>query len=168
MRCLIIYGLFLPVLFFISLVSCKDAPPKQAIETPEITFTKEGELSVYQSGTEALLAKIDIEIAETEYETSTGLMYRKGMEKNQGMIFIFDYVGMHSFYMKNTEFDIDIIFIDDELKIASYHDRARAMDETGISSKVPIRYVLEISAGLRSQWGLEVGDQIQYSRHEVK
>ncbi|MGB5691393.1 MAG: DUF192 domain-containing protein [Flavobacteriaceae bacterium] len=164
MRFKTIFRLFLIGGFLFSLGSCKDAPPKQAIKTSEITFTREGELSVYQSGTEAVLAQIDIEIAETEYETSTGLMYRKGMEKNQGMLFIFDYVGMHSFYMKNTEFDIDIIFIDDEYKIASYHDRARAMDETGISSKVPIRYVLEINAGLRSKWGLEIGDRIGFTR----
>ncbi len=150
--------------FLLSMGSCKETAPKQAIETPEVIFNREGELSIYQSDTETVLARIDIEIAETEYETSTGLMYRKGMKKNQGMLFIFDYVGMHSFYMKNTEFDIDIIFIDDEFRIASYHDHARAMDETGISSKVPIRYVLEINAGLRAQWGLEVGDRIDFAR----
>jgi hypothetical protein len=66
--------------------------------------------------------------------------------------------------MKNTEFDLDIIFIDDDLEIVSYQDHARAMDESGISSKVPVRYVLEINAGLRSQWGLEIGDRIAFTR----
>lgn len=164
MSCKSIVGLSLAGWLLLTLGSCKDAPPKQAIETPEVTFIREGELSVYQSGSESVLAKIDIEIADTEYETSTGLMYRSGMEKNQGMLFIFDDVTMHSFYMKNTEFNLDIIFIDDELKIASYHDHARAMDESGISSQVPVRYVLEINAGLRSQWGLEIGDRIAFTR----
>jgi uncharacterized membrane protein (UPF0127 family) len=148
----------------LSMVSCKDAAPKQAIETPKVTFSKEGELTVYQSGTNTVLAQIDIEIADTEYETSTGLMYRSGMEKNHGMLFVFEDVAMHSFYMKNTEFDLDILFIDDGLKIASYQDHARAMDETGISSKVPVRYVLEINAGLRAKWGLSEGDSIAFTR----
>ncbi len=165
MSCKSIIGLSLAGWLLLNLGACKDAPPKQAIETPEVTFTREGELSVYQTGTESVLAKIDIEIADTEYETSTGLMYRSGMDKNQGMLFIFDDVGMHSFYMKNTEFDLDIIFIDDELKIASYQDHAKAMDESGISSQVPVRYVLEINAGLRSQWGLEIGDRIVFTRN---
>jgi len=164
MRCKPYIGLLLTGCLFLTVVSCKEAPAKQAIETPEVTFTKEGELTVFQSDTGTSLAQLDIEIADTEYETSTGLMYRSGMDKNQGMLFVFEDLSMHSFYMKNTEFDLDIIFIDDELKIASYQDHARAMDETGISSKVPVRYVLEINAGLRAQWGLEIGDRIDFTR----
>lgn len=146
----------------LSLGSCKETPRKQAIKTPEINFTKEGELTIYQSGTDAVLARLNIEIADNEYETSTGLMYRKGMANNQGMLFVFDELGMHSFYMKNTEFDIDILFIDEDLTIVHYHDRAEALDESGISSRFPVRYVLEINAGLRSQWGLDTGDRIDY------
>lgn len=145
--------------------SCKEAPPKQTIETPEISFSKEGQLTIYQSETNSVLAQLDIEIAETEYETATGLMYRSGMEENEAMFFVFDYVGMHSFYMKNTEFDLDIIFIDDQLRVASFKDNARALDESGISSQAPIQYVLEVNAGLREKWGLAVGDSIAFSRN---
>ncbi len=164
MRCRTIFGPFLAALLLLSFGSCKDTPSKQAIETPEITFSKEGELSVYQSGTGNILAQIDIEIAETEYETSTGLMYRKGMAKNQGMLFIFDYIGMHSFYMKNTEIALDIIFIKADSTIASFQENAQPYNETGLSSQVPIKYVLEVNAGLAQKWLLEVGDKIEFKK----
>ena len=157
---LVMFSLF----FAFSIFSCKEASPKQAIETPEITFNKEGELKIFQAETDSLLATFDIEIAETEYETQTGLMYRSGMLENQAMLFVFDDVGWHSFYMKNTEFALDILFIDEEFKIASYRDNAQPMDEEGISSEAAVQYVLEINAGLRNKWGVSVGDRIAYTR----
>ena len=146
------------------LTSCKDAPTKQAIETPEVGFTKEGELSLFKAGTDSLLTKIDIEFAETEYETQTGLMYRSGMEDNQGMLFIFEDSRMHSFYMKNTEFALDILFINEQLKLVSFKDNAQPLDETGIPSRFPVRYVLEVNAGLREKWGLATGDSLAFDR----
>ena len=151
------------LLGFIS--SCKESAPKQAIETPEVSFEKEGELTIFKSVTDTILAQIDIEIAESDYETQTGLMYRSGMQLNQGMLFVFDYVGWHSFYMKNTEFALDIVFIDEDLKVASFKDNAQPLDESGISSEAPVQYVLEVNAGLREKWGISVGDSIAYTRN---
>lgn len=148
----------------ISLWSCKEAPPKQAIETPEVIFNKEGELILYKSGTQTEIARLDIEIAETEYETSTGLMYRSGMGENQGMLFIFEDSSIHSFYMKNTEFALDIIFIDDQFRVASFKDNAQPLEESQISSQLPVQYVLEVNAGLREKWALAVGDSIAFTR----
>ena len=145
--------------------SCKETAPKQAIETPEVSFEKEGELTIFKSVTDTVLAQIDIEIAESDYETQTGLMYRSGMQPDQGMLFVFDYVGWHSFYMKNTEFALDILFIDEDLKVASFKDNAQPLDESGISSEAPVQYVLEVNAGLREKWGVSVGDSIAYNRN---
>lgn len=156
------------ILFFFAallLISgCKEAPPKQAIETPEISFTKEGELSIYRAGTDSLLVNLDIEIADTEYETQTGLMYRSGMQDNQGMFFIFEEAGWHSFYMKNTEFALDIFFIDEDFRVRTIRENAQPLDESGISSGGPIQYVLEVNAGLRDRWGVSVGDSLVLER----
>lgn len=141
-------------------VACKE--DKKVVKTETISFKKEGELSIYKGETDSLITKLDIEIANTSYETQTGLMYRDGMEENQAMLFIFDEPAYHSFYMKNTRFSIDIIFIDDQLRIASFKERARPMDENGLSSEVPVQYVLEVNAGLAEQWQLEIGDRISY------
>ena len=159
-----VFSLVLISVLLIGMESCKEAPPKQAIETPEVSFNKEGELSIFKANSDTLLTTLDIEIAESDYETQTGLMYRSGMGENQAMFFVFDYVGWHSFYMKNTEFALDILFIDENLKVASFKDNAQPLDESGISSEAPVQYVLEVNAGLREKWGVSVGDSVAYTR----
>ncbi|MEM9143931.1 MAG: DUF192 domain-containing protein, partial [Bacteroidota bacterium] len=103
-------------------------------------------------------------IAETDYETETGLMYRKGMGEHQGMLFIFDDEQYHSFYMKNTEFPLDIIFIKKDGIIASFQENAQPRDETSLPSQAPVQYVLELNAGLVQKWGLQIGDSISFNR----
>jgi len=134
------------------------------IKTEEVTFTKEGSLDIFKKESDSLAVQLHIEFAESEYETQTGLMYRKGMEDNQAMLFIFPDVSMHSFYMKNTAFPLDIIFIDEDLNITSFQENAQPFNENGLSSKVPIKYVLEVNAGLVQDWLLEVGDRIEFTR----
>ena len=148
-------------LFF---VSCK-TDTKKEIKTEVITFSKEGDLSIFKSNTDSILAHFDIEIAESDYETQTGLMYRESMEENQGMLFIFPDVAMHSFYMKNTQIPLDIIFIDEGLKIASFQKNATPYDESGLSSQVPVKYVFEINAGISDNLGLQIGDSIVFNRN---
>lgn len=144
-------------------VSCKTETKKE-IKTENIRFSKEGELTISSSKNDSTLVQFDIEIAETEYETQTGLMYRDSMSENQGMLFIFNDVAMHSFYMKNTHISLDIIYIDENLKIASFQKNAKPFDETGLSSGIPIKYVLEINGGLSDKIGLAVGDSISYNK----
>lgn len=146
------------VLFFIS---CK-GENKTEIKTETIDFTKEGELSIFKK--DSLLINLDIELAETDYETQTGLMYRESMEENEGMLFIFPEESVHSFYMKNTTLPLDIIFIDNDLKIASFQKNTIPLNETGLSSQVPIQYVLEVNSGLADQWNLALGDSISFMR----
>lgn len=145
------------------LFSCKEET-KNTIKTEEVSFTKEGNLTIFKQETDSVITNLVIEIAASDYETQTGLMYRKGMEKNQAMLFIFPDVAMHSFYMKNTAFALDIIYIDENLRIASFQENAQPFNENGLSSKVPIKYVLEVNAGLAEEWLLEVGDRISYTK----
>lgn len=148
------------------LYSCKEAP-KEVVTTAPVTFSKEGTLLLYKQQTDSILASLDIEIAETEYETQTGLMYRDTMEDNQGMLFIFPEVAYHSFYMKNTKIALDIIYIDENLKIASIQKNAQPMDETSLSSGVPVQYVLEVNAGLTDAWKVTEGDRIVFQKLPV-
>ncbi len=151
---------YLLAFFLFFSIACKE--DKKVVKTEVISFKKEGDLSIYKGESDSLITKLDIEIASTSYETQTGLMYRDGMEDNQAMLFIFGEPAYHSFYMKNTRFSIDIIFINDQLRIASFKERAKPMDENGLSSEVPVQYVLEVNAGLAEQWQLEIGDRISY------
>ncbi len=143
--------------------ACKDAP-KKVIKTAPITFKKEGELLIYSSGTDSLLTRLDIEIADSDYETQTGLMYRDAMAAEQGMFFIFGEEAMHSFYMKNTKIPLDLIFIKSDNKVGHIVANAQPLNEAGLSSRVPVHYVLEVNAGMTEQWGIQLGDSIAYTR----
>ena len=66
--------------------------------------------------------------------------------------------------MKNTKIPLDLIFIGEELRIASYKENAQPLDETGLSSEVPVQYVLELNAGQRQKYALEIGDRIEFIR----
>ena len=104
---------------------------------------------------------IDIEYADTPEERSLGLMYRKGMAENQGMLFIFPEEEERSFYMRNTEFSLDIIYLDKDKKVVSIAKKAKPFDETSLLSEAPAMYVLEINGGLSDKWGIEKGDSIR-------
>ena len=145
------------------LFSCKEES-KKTIATQSIDFSHEGDLSIFLNSSDTLKTKFNIEFAETDYETQTGLMYRKGMDSNQGMLFIFPDERVHSFYMKNTEFPLDIIYIKEDLRIASFQENAQPLNESGLTSQVPIKYVLEINGGLAQELGLSIGDSISFSR----
>ncbi|PVW16228.1 DUF192 domain-containing protein [Marixanthomonas spongiae] len=142
--------------------SCKDNRNEQKSITKEVQFTKEGELTLKKAKNDSVVATLDIEIADDEYQTQTGLMYRKSMPNNQGMLFIFENEQPRSFYMKNTAFPLDIIYIDSDKKIVSIQKGAKPMDPTSLPSEGPAQYVLEVNAGLSYTWGLEKGDIVAW------
>lgn len=141
--------------------SCKKTQEKQSL-TKEVSFKKEGELSLMKAETDSVVATLDIEIADDAYETETGLMYRKSMQDDRGMLFVFDDEIRRSFYMKNTEFALDIIFINSKNEIVSIQKNAQPLDQTSLPSEAPAMLVLEVNAGLSDQWTLEPGDKIRW------
>lgn len=144
---------------------CKDKAPSENLNlTKEVTFTKQGELTLLKAKTDSLVAKFDIEIADDEYKTQTGLMYRSSMEDNQAMLFIFPDEQMRSFYMKNTEFSLDILYFDSQKNLINLHQNAQPLNESSLPSTAPAKYVLEINGGLSEQWNLEAGDNMDFSR----
>jgi uncharacterized membrane protein (UPF0127 family) len=145
------------------LTACKQEQ-KKVITPAKIEFKKEGNLTLYKSTTDSIITTLDIEIAETEYETQPGLMYRDAMQKHQGMLFIFPNMDYRSFYMKNTHIALDIIYLDADGYIVSFQKNAKPLDETSLPSEAPAQYVLEINSGLAEEWLLEVGDRMVFKK----
>uniref|UniRef100_UPI004048A20E DUF192 domain-containing protein n=1 Tax=Mariniflexile sp. TaxID=1979402 RepID=UPI004048A20E len=143
----------------ISLSGCKE--DKKAVKQTEVTFKKEGELIIFKVA-DSTEIKLDIEIADTDFDIQTGLMYRESMQNNQGMLFVFDDVTERYFYMKNTKIPLDIIYLDANKTMVSFQKNAKPMDETSLPSNVPAKYVLEVNAGLVDAWSLAVGDMVEY------
>ncbi|MBU2930226.1 DUF192 domain-containing protein [Winogradskyella psychrotolerans] len=152
----IIFGLVL-------LSSCKEEKKTITEDKVVVNFKKEGTLTLKKTDSDSIIKTIDIEIADDEYTTQTGLMYRTKLETNHGMLFIFPNVQMRSFYMKNTKIPLDIIYIDDDLSIVSFQKNAKPMDETSLPSEAPAKYVLEINGGLSDAWQLSIGDKISFT-----
>ncbi len=142
-------------------VSCGSEEKDSAIDTPDITFTKEGELFLMKNGEQ--IKKIDIEVASTPYEWETGLMYRESMEDDQGMLFIYTGESQRNFYMKNTYIPLDIIFYDSDSTVVSYYENAQPLDETSIPSEEPAKFILEVNAGKVQEWNVETGDKIDFT-----
>ncbi len=150
----------------LQLFSCKTDSKSNKSITKEITFTKEGELSLFslKDSIPNLITKLDIEIADDEYQIQTGLMYRESMLKNEGMLFIFTEEAPRSFYMKNTRFPLDIIFIDAKNKVVSIQKNAQPLNESSLPSEGPAKYVFEVNAKLSDTWNLKKGDSISFSK----
>jgi uncharacterized membrane protein (UPF0127 family) len=145
-------------------LNCKEGNKSTKSITKEITFTKEGEIKLIKAKTDSIIKTLDLEIAETEYETQTGLMYRHSMEDNQSMLFIFKKEQPRSFYMKNTEFPLDIIYFNKKKEIVNIQKNAKPYDKTSLPSSIPVLYVLEVNAGLSDIWKLEIGDRIEWTK----
>ncbi|WP_417369767.1 DUF192 domain-containing protein [Gelidibacter japonicus] len=143
--------------------SCKEE--QRVIKPMVIEFKKEAEL-VLKNANDSIIKKLDIEIADDEYKTQTGLMYRDQMGELQGMLFVFPDEDFRSFYMKNTNIPLDIIYIDADKKIVSFQKNTQPNNETSLPSNAPAKYVLEINAGLADEWQLEVGDKMEYIKVE--
>ncbi|MGY5847949.1 DUF192 domain-containing protein [Salegentibacter sp. HM20] len=147
----------------VMLFSCKSDTEQEEIKTPEIEFTKEGELSLIKP-TGDTVKQLDIEIADTPYERETGLMYRESMEDDQGMLFIYNNAALRAFYMKNTYIPLDIIYFGSDSLAINFIKNAEPMDETALPSEGPAQFILEINGGLSDEWGLEPGDKIWFKR----
>lgn len=144
--------------------NCKDQSSSEGENlTQEISFNKEGELTLMKQNTDSVIAKLDIEIADDEYQTQTGLMYRHSMPKNEAMLFVFENSQPRSFYMKNTEFSLDIIYFNSEKKIVSIQENAKPYDEKSLPSEGASQYVLEVNGGLSNLWKLEKGDRMEFT-----
>lgn len=143
----------------ISLSACKDKKAKSiATETP--TFSKEASLTFINQAQDTL-ATFAIELAKSSYEKQTGLMYRKSMEDNQGMLFVYpDEQARPGFYMKNTYIPLDLIYINAKNTMVDFNLNAQAFDETPLPSTTPAKYVLEVNAGTVHRLGLTLGDKI--------
>lgn len=101
-----------------------------------------------------------IEVAENDADRRFGLMEREFLDVQAGMLFDFQQEREVSFWMRNTLIGLDIIFIKASGEVAHIHPNAVPLDESPIPSTQPVRYVLEINAGLAKQMALKPGDTI--------
>lgn len=147
---------------FTFVFNCKDAKSSKKETQVVVEFKKEGTLKIKKADSDSIVKTLDIEIAESDYEIQTGLMYRTQLGAHQGMLFIFPDEQMRSFYMKNTKIPLDIIYINADKTIVSVQKNAQPFNEASLPSEAPAKYVLEIYGGLFDDWQLDVGDAVDF------
>lgn len=139
--------------------------PRTAVKEYEPKFTKEGELWIADGETQDTIKKIDIEIADNETETQYGMMYRKHMDPNTGMLFFMDSERQQSFWMKNTYVSLDIVYINSNFEIVSIQKNAEPLNTQSLPSEGPALYVLEVIGGFSDTHGIGKGDKIFFERN---
>jgi len=101
-----------------------------------------------------------VEVATTEEEKQTGLMYRKELADGKGMLFDFNPEQEVSMWMKNTYVSLDMIFIRADGRILRIAENTEPMSTKIISSRGPARAVLEVVAGTAQKYGIRAGDRV--------
>jgi uncharacterized membrane protein (UPF0127 family) len=107
--------------------------------------------------------EIHVEVAKTPEERSIGLMERKHLGQNEGMLFIFETEDYHGFWMKNTLIPLSIAFIDKEGRIVRITDM-KPLTLVSHTPPKPILYALEMKKGWFSANGINVGDIVRFSK----
>ncbi len=103
-----------------------------------------------------------VEVASDNSSRKRGLMHRKAMALNHGMLLDYKRPQKIAIWMKNTYLSLDIIFIDKEGGIVKLHEGAEPLSLKRIESGSKVRSVLEVNAGQIEEHGIEVGDQVQH------
>lgn len=114
----------------------------------------------------------DVELATTVAEMSRGLMFRKSLAPNKGMLFIFEKEKNYPFWMKNTLIPLDIIWINENKETVFISENSQpCQEESPCLSIYPdknAKYILEINGGLAEKIGLKIGDKMNFSGFSVK
>ncbi len=123
----------------------------------EMTFPRD-ELSIRTAAGQAY--KFSMELAVTDAQREHGLMYRKEMAPDHGMLFDFGTARPVSMWMENTILPLDMLFIQGDGTISNIHENAVPFSRDVIDSRGPVKFVLELNAGRAKALGLKIGDKV--------
>ncbi len=102
---------------------------------------------------------IRAEVANTEESRRSGLMFRRELPGNDGMLFVFEQPDVQCFWMRNTLLPLSIAFIADDGTIVNIEDMAPQTEDPHCAKK-PVRYALEMAQGWFDQHGIKAGKKL--------
>jgi uncharacterized protein len=109
---------------------------------------------------EATGVAVHAELVESQHDTMRGLMYRKYLAEDDGMLFDLREREDHKFWMHNTCIPLDILFIDDDGLIVGIVENAPVLNDESRSVGCPSRWVLEVNAGWSRRHGVKAGRRV--------
>jgi hypothetical protein len=137
-----------------------DGEPRRATGAPQPSAIPE----VHLTGADGVEHVVEVEVVRTEAELERGLMFRRHLDPDAGMLFLMGETKVHTFWMSNTYIPLDMIFITKELTVAGVAADAVPHDETLRSVETPSLYVLEVNAGWAKKRGVGAGAKVEFVR----
>jgi uncharacterized membrane protein (UPF0127 family) len=105
--------------------------------------------------------RLEVELMLTEPHQERGLMFRKRMAEDRGMLFVWKQQSIHTFWMHNTCIPLDMMFIDRDGFVTGIVENAPTLNDEGRSIDCPVSYVLEVNAGWSRRHGVAPGQQVK-------
>lgn len=103
---------------------------------------------------------LDAELVSSQHDTTRGLMYRRSMPTDHGMLFDLRVRDDHQFWMHNTCIPLDLLYIDEDGLVVGIVENAPTLDDTSRGVGCPSRYVLEVNAGWTRKHGVRAGQLV--------
>ena len=144
-----------PAPFGVGLVSAEDRVVQPGPTTPLSVDTRTG---VYP---------FQVELADEPGERAQGLMWRRSMPADHGMLFDMGREGEATFWMENTFIPLDIVFIAGDGTVVRVAEDTTPMSRDLVESGAPVRFVLELNAGTARRIGLKPGDTVAHPAIEA-
>ena len=103
-----------------------------------------------------------VEVARNQNDRAQGLMFRRSMAPDRGMLFDFERVEPVSMWMQNTYLSLDMLFVRPDGTIARIAANTEPLSTRTIGSGEPVLSVLELNAGTAARLGIKAGDRIEH------
>jgi uncharacterized membrane protein (UPF0127 family) len=132
--------------------------PAAAAITPSIDIVFAGA----GGGDAAKESRFTVEVADTPASRERGLMFRRSLQADRGMLFVFDNEAPRQFWMKNTFIALDMLFLSSERKVIGIVAEATPQTLTGRGVPIPSRYVVELLGGTAARAHIQVGAQATF------
>jgi uncharacterized membrane protein (UPF0127 family) len=105
--------------------------------------------------------RVRVEVVDTPVGRQQGLMYRRELAADAGMLFVFPTDGVQHFWMKNTLIPLDMLFIDRDRRVVGIVANAVPMSTQPVGPDKPCRYVLEVNGGFSARHGVTEGATVE-------
>ncbi len=106
--------------------------------------------------------RFDVEVMRNDADRARGLMFRRSMAPNRGMLFDFERVEPVAMWMKNTYLPLDMLFIRPDGTVARIAADTEPLSTATILSGEPVLAVLELNAGTAARLGIRAGDRVEH------
>lgn len=157
-----------------ALCACTGANGQQGVEptaTPPAASAAAipaGEPTVVLLPPERDSVQVAVELADSPPERNLGLMHRKHMDADRGMLFLFEQPEQLSFWMRNTYIPLDMIFIRSDMTVLGVVENAQPLTDTPRSVFGVSQYVLEVNAGFSQRHGIGAGTTVRFEGIEAR